>query len=317
MTRATIRFHEFELGIEGDDPATVAAIERRFAAGPAPAVASTSEVLRFVVRSVRPEALPRPGAGGRLVYESPRGRAYWYDDGRLELELPAGHAVCRTAAGVAELTVVAGARESVWAASRPLFTLTLAELLKQHGLYFLHAGAVQGTGGSLLLPGDSGAGKSTLTAALARSGAPLLGDDSVFLANGAGGLEVRSFPDELDLSTGSLELLGLDAVRRTRLDGVEKWQVAARDAGIEVGDEVSRPRALVFPVLGGDRTRLEEIADDEALLQLTPNVLLTSVGAIERHFEALAHLATLPTYRLLVGPRLAEAVDIVREVARD
>ena len=79
-----------------------------------------------------------------------------------------GAAVCEPGGRWASITVDPGAPDALWAATRPLLTLTLAELLKRQGLYFLHAAGVTRAGGAVLLPGTSGSGKSTLAVALAR-----------------------------------------------------------------------------------------------------------------------------------------------------
>lgn len=310
---ATLHFHGFELRIEGSSPEITDAIVRRFAASNE-AAADAAEVLRFRVRSVPSESVPSATPDGRIVYESARGRAYWYDDdARLELESAGAHAVCRPRGDLAELTVDREAQDAVWAASRPLLTLTLAELLKQRGLYFLHAGAVQVADGALLLPGDSGAGKSTLTATLAAAGFPLLGDDSVFLDARGPDLLVRSFPDELDLSDHSLELVGLEDVTRSRLAGTTKWQVSVGDAGLGVGAGAVPPRLLVFPSLGAEAARVDEMSVEETVAALMPNVLLTSSETTARHLELLAQLAgAVPAFRLRSGGSLAESVRLLR-----
>lgn len=60
--------------------------------------------------------------------------------------------------------------------------LALAEeLVRRSGLPGLHAGGAVIAGGAVLFPGDGGRGKSSLTAALARTGVPVLGDDVVLL----------------------------------------------------------------------------------------------------------------------------------------
>jgi hypothetical protein len=53
----------------------------------------------------------------------------------------------------------------------------LAALFFQRGMLALHAGAVVGAGGAVLIGGDSGSGKSTLIAALLKRGWKLLADD--------------------------------------------------------------------------------------------------------------------------------------------
>ncbi len=63
----------------------------------------------------------------------------------------------------------------------------LPALLIQRGLLVLHANALAGPRGAVVLMGASGAGKSTLHAALMRRGLPMLSDDVTVLRLGADG----------------------------------------------------------------------------------------------------------------------------------
>ena len=63
----------------------------------------------------------------------------------------------------------------------------LAALLIQRGLVALHANALAGPRGAVVLMGSSGAGKSTLHAALMKRGLPMLSDDVVALRLGPDG----------------------------------------------------------------------------------------------------------------------------------
>jgi hypothetical protein len=68
-----------------------------------------------------------------------------------------------------------------WAALHDCLRLPWFLALARRGVYPLHGSAVVVNGRALLIFGDSGAGKSTAAACLARGGAPLLADDTVFV----------------------------------------------------------------------------------------------------------------------------------------
>ncbi|MFQ5535830.1 MAG: hypothetical protein ACE5GJ_00125 [Gemmatimonadota bacterium] len=87
--------------------------------------------------------------------------------------------------------------------------LTLAELLvRNRGHVGLHAGGVVLPGvGALLFAGPGGCGKSSLTAAFARRGHAVLGDDVVFLEDGV----VHSFHRLLKVEEPARTLLDLPA----------------------------------------------------------------------------------------------------------
>jgi len=65
----------------------------------------------------------------------------------------------------------------------------VATLLAWRGYAVVHAGAVVGAAGAVVLRGPSGAGKSTLVAAAHRAGLEVLGDETILVA--------REDPDEL------------------------------------------------------------------------------------------------------------------------
>jgi hypothetical protein len=74
------------------------------------------------------------------------------------------------------------------------FTIALFELLRHHGVFFLHsAGMVSPEGNSYIFPASAGQGKSTLVVYLLREGYKYLSDDTLFLANGAGKVRVTGF----------------------------------------------------------------------------------------------------------------------------
>ncbi|HEX6958047.1 MAG TPA: PqqD family peptide modification chaperone [Ferrovibrio sp.] len=78
----------------------------------------------------------------------------------------------------------------------------------------IHAAGISLGGRCLLLPGRSGRGKSTLAAALVGTGLPLLGDDTIVLADhdapagqDDGALQARPLPFAICLKSGSWALL--------------------------------------------------------------------------------------------------------------
>ena len=73
-----------------------------------------------------------------------------------------------------------------------------AVLLGRRGWQVLHAGAVVGPRGAVVVRGPSGAGKSTLVAAAHRAGLGVLGDESLFVS--------RDDPDSLSASVRDLAL---------------------------------------------------------------------------------------------------------------
>ena len=77
-----------------------------------------------------------------------------------------------------------------------LFSLlggTIVETLKYDGLHFLHAAALSNNELKLLISGDGGCGKTTTTLSLVRAGFKYLSDDSIFVEEQNGEIQVSPF----------------------------------------------------------------------------------------------------------------------------
>ena len=105
-------------------------------------------------------------------------------------------------------------------AARSLLEAPVAVLLARRGWRALHAGAVSGPKGAVVVRGASGAGKSTLVAAAHAAGLDVLGDESILVA--------REDPDalaacvrELTLRADSAALLGILASTTPAFSGGE------------------------------------------------------------------------------------------------
>jgi energy-coupling factor transporter ATP-binding protein EcfA2 len=197
-------------------------------------------------------------------------------------------------------------------AAYPMFTLALAEILKERGLYAVHAACPAAGNRALLLAGTSGCGKSTLALAFARRGHPLLSDDTVFVDQP--GTTVYAFPDEIDVTDttaamfGELRVLAAQAKR----PGREKHAVAIDHFGAPAPRRCP-PAAIVLihPNRSG-LSRLTRVDGARALHELAANVLLTDAASSQRHLDALGALARgLPAYALSTGRDLDHAVDLL------
>jgi hypothetical protein len=264
----------------------------------------------------------RPPGPARHVYDPPAGEVLYFDEhdalyidyeGRVRVlaSVPDGRVV---------ISIAESERDNVWLLSRPLLTLPLVELLKARGLYSVHAAGAALDGGAIVLPGASGSGKSTLAVALARAGLEFLADDMVFLARGDDGLRVCAFPDEVDVSDSTAEwfpeLAGL--VGRTPA-GWPKHRVRLEAAfGARVAAPC-RPGVLVFPVVtAGERSSLEPMPPDEALVELAPNVLLTNRAASQAHLDTLGELVRASRcYRLHAARDFERIGELLREIASE
>ncbi len=83
-------------------------------------------------------------------------------------------------------------------------TIALIELLRHHGLYYLHAGAIKKHRDSILLCGMGMSGKTTLSLGLTSKGFILASDDAVFLKRKAGIIQALSFKKDIHVTKKTL-----------------------------------------------------------------------------------------------------------------
>jgi hypothetical protein len=109
----------------------------------------------------------------------------------------------------------------------------------------LHAGAVVGRAGAVVLRGPSGSGKSTLVAACRHAGLGFLGDESLLVE--------REAPDELEatlrdlvLTPDSARLLGLEACSTPFLSDKEIKRRVHRPEAARPADRLARRIAVVL-----------------------------------------------------------------------
>lgn len=280
--------------------------------------------IRFEYRSVsasdehvvaRPSGKGRsvdePGAVETLYFESQDQLYIDYSD-RIRL-------LCDPNRSHVLLSVRERGERNDWLTSHPAFTVPLAELLKRRGLFGLHTAALSIDGKAVLFAGDSGAGKSTLMITLLRKGFGYLADDMVFLTKGPQGLRVLGFPDEIDLTDGTIalftELGHLSSLPKS--DGWHKRQI--RPEQLYPGNMVSecKPGLLIFPRISGNASSvLKPMSSGEALLQLLSNIIRTDSASSQNHLDALTALVKeSKCYRLETGRDFDALPELFRGIA--
>lgn len=304
----TYSFHGIPISLCGNDEA-VALVEarlRRFPPAPAGASQATFEFCR--PEDGAGHAVERPAGESRPFYELPGGEASYYQDSeRLYISYYRDRvrALCDLAGGHTRLSYLRPDAYSLYLASHPFVTLSLIELLKRRGLYNVHAAGLAFNGKGFLLSGNSGAGKTTLAVGLVRAGFDFLSDDTLFLTTSRGDLRVLSFPDQSDVADETVSMF-------------PELCAASNPAGLRVGPKSQirveefygvntvwdcRPAVVVFPRIGHTaRSVLTPVDQDEALLELLPNMFLTDGASSQAHLDALTRLAReAQCYRLETG----------------
>ncbi|MEO6325009.1 MAG: hypothetical protein ABIT01_08810 [Thermoanaerobaculia bacterium] len=163
--------------------------------------------------------------------------------------------------------------------ARYLLEAPLAALLGARRHQPLHAGAVIGPRGAVVIRGGSGAGKSTLVAAAWQAGLGVLGDESLLVS--------REDPDDLSSTVRDLtllphaaRLLGLETLCELAFSGGEEKRRIDLFPGATPSDRIARRRATV---LLGPRT-----PGPARLVPLTPEEFVTEF----RHGEIPQERAT-------------------------
>jgi hypothetical protein len=129
--------------------------------------------------------------------------------------------------------------------ARTLLEAPVAVLLCRRGFTVLHAGAVVGERGAVVLRGAGGAGKSTLVAAAWRAGFGVLADESILVSRVDAGLLAASVR-ELTLLPDAERLLGLESATREAFAGGEAKRRIDLFAGSSPGQRVARRVATLL-----------------------------------------------------------------------
>lgn len=265
-----------------------------------------------------PEA---PAGRRRTVYDAPDAPIDYFADHDSLFVAYGRHVrmLCSPGEGRVELSITGGEPGDPVLATHPLLTIALLETMKRFGRFPLHAAGLSLDGRGVLVAGSSGAGKSTLSVTLVRAGFGFLSDDTVFLTSDAKGLVVSGFPDEVDVTDGTVAMFPelRHLADRPLRPGRDKYGFRIEDVFGVAPVPACRPAVLISPhVERGAPPRVRPLAPAEALLELTPNVLLTEQGSAQSHLDVLAELVqTVPCFSLVLGEDVDAAAACVAELA--
>jgi hypothetical protein len=183
----------------------------------------------------------------------------------------------------------------------------VSELLRHHGLFAIHAAALERDGVSALIVGRPGAGKTTAMLSLLRHGWRLLSDDHPLLRDaGAAGLEVLPFAVPARLTAATI-------ARFPEIDRVVPRPAAGAKATVALDTIAShgigrpaRPVAVLLPeIVNQPDTRLTVMPRGQALeevLGITLGLAASERSVARQHFALLSRLVReTPCYRLTSG----------------
>ena len=309
-------FHGVSVAVSADHPSVNRSLRSYLRHFPGEYTDSPDISFEFTtVSDAACHVVQRPEGHGRHVYDPMEGEALCVGD-KLYLNYgDRGRVLCDAESGQVRVSVLESEVDNDWFISHPMFIFAFMEALRRHGLYAMHAAAVCLDGKAILLPGNGGSGKSTLAIGLIREGFGFLGDDIVFLSRHDGELNVLAFPDVVDFTEDTAKMFPeLRHLLSTPPGDRPKRHFRAEDIFPLEYVPVCTPGAVVFPTISGrSESCINPLGEDEALHQLTPNVLLTDARSSQQHLDVLAELVrTTRAFTLDTGTNFAEVAQLLR-----
>jgi hypothetical protein len=197
-------------------------------------------------------------------------------------------------------------RERHWG-FRQLFLVIFQEIMKSEGFFPLHAAGVSKDGRGILIIAPAGYGKTTAALLLVRAGFSFLSDDTLFLREKGGGLEILSFPEEVKVLPHMVPFFDELAFLENSVlpEGADKFTFPIERLYGECIQWRATPGILIFLERGDDTAPgLHPMAKKRAMKSFFSQMSLPNAnkGALKSYFEILASLTRqCDTYSLAVG----------------
>lgn len=198
------------------------------------------------------------------------------------------------------------------------FHVALSELLRQAGLYSVHATALAKNGRGVLIPGASGRGKTTCCIALLRAGYRYLSDDHPLIREDPSGIELLCFPEKIDVTCRTIELFPeLREARNDLRQGIQKRYFHVDEFYPQAVIDASRPSVIVIPEINAEpRSRLMDLPKAKALEEmLTHGLLVFDKEIAAGQFDTYCRLVDgVDCYRLSFGKDVLELPALIDSV---
>ncbi|WP_420456082.1 hypothetical protein [Rubrivirga sp.] len=245
-----------------------------------------------VVRVRVVEALPSPR--GVEVSTFVPGTSLWKDGDARTVAGPNVASVLDLAAGTVDVLVRRARLGEAGLEVQAHLVVSLSVLLRDRGLFALHAAALTSDAGGLLVVGPSDVGKSTLSYNLVRAGWRFVSDDSVALGRSERGVEARSLRRAFGLDADAAERFPeIEAHARPQMGEPDKWSVDVAALHPQREAEVCLPRLVVFPTItDAPVSSVEPLPVGDAFVQLVGQSPLRDAddGRVADHHALLADL---------------------------
>jgi hypothetical protein len=166
-----------------------------------------------------------------------------------------------------------------------LITGTVLEILKHHGLYYLHGAALQRNGVGYLVSGDGGCGKTTTALSLVCQGYNYVSDDSLFFQEATEQIVLRPVYTNFHVDQDLCE----------RFSVIRNGENQTIPEGVKISVDISetfptsfvpfiRPNVIIFPKITGDRTsKTHPLGSVEVFQRLLKQIMLAVDKSVARN----------------------------------
>jgi hypothetical protein len=198
-----------------------------------------------------------------------------------------------------------------------LLGMTLIEVLKYRGLYFLHGACVYGNGRAYLFSGHSKSGKTTAAFNLVRQGFQFAADDSLFLSKRDGKMVVTPYYTHFHVDEKLVkrcpEIVGATKLRAGK-SGLARMRVTMAELYPDLFVSSLTPDLIIFPRIvssgASSFSPVSQMVVYERLLKQT--ILAVNIEIARDQLNALERLARqVKGFDLFTGPDVYEDPKIL------
>lgn len=208
-----------------------------------------------------------------------------------------------------------------WFLMRFVFYMVIGAMFGYSGYEIIHAGAIALRDAGALIVGSPASGKSTLILSCLENGMLLLGDDVLFLAKDDGVVRVYSFPEDIGVRKGTIELLAQAEYMQGLPDDERHKRPVDVQRHFRQQIVASCPVRVMFFLHREQRTtefRAEPLTRAQAvhwLMQEYISQQKAQEGEADYMFDIFGDMAAqAPSYRLWLTPDARENAEQVRQL---
>ena len=302
MRQFTFKISDVAVSVRADDPAVFAALKAFFSGYTVDNSAGTKHRITISASTNRKTPVV-PGKNDPALFSYGRINGYRMKNGILLLSDKRTSVLVDAAHDRADAYVDVAILKRGTEFVSIFITIALIELLRHHGLYYLHASAVKKGSDSILLCGTGMSGKTTLSLGLVFKGYTLCSDDAVFLKHEGKAIRAVGFRKDVHV-TGETLLRYAHELKDTK-PPVPPFRKSMVPYGRFKTVRSVIPRSIFFLQLAKRRdTEIVPLESTRAMSLLIPQSLMMFFhrGSADKHIGTLnALIRQTKAYLCLCG----------------